>query len=290
MHMRYLCVKRVNLLTLFSAIFFCLFSVSAVLAQGGKDGERKADDPQAKLHAKEILAKARNAISSKIDVSKIKTFYLAIDGVFNGGVELIEIYELNIALPDKINFFETIDYGTGKATTSQILNNNKSSVQQDSTSGNGAKSRSSFKKIDSPDDAWLKVIKLETSERLLPIVLDFPFINVSEFRYLGVAVSETGKADVIETVSANNETFRLLFDQKSYRLLMMVKIFTDEGKSFERNFFFSDYKENSGLMVPHKVTVKGVTSRGTELFIESNLRALKINPEIPAKTFDVKDK
>jgi hypothetical protein len=81
-----------------------------------------------------------------------------------------------------------------------------------------------------------------------------------------------------------------LFDQKSHRLLMMAKIFIEDGKTYERNFYFSDYKENSGLMIPHKFTVKGVTSSGTDVFIESNLKILKINPEFDAKIFEIKDK
>ena len=186
-------MKSIKSLTLFLAVLYGLTSPSAVLAQNQNSIQTDQDDAHAKIQAKEVLDRARHAISSKTDVSKIRNFHLSFDSVYSGEIEQLPKHKFSISLPDKINFVEIIEHATGKATTLQILNDNKSSLKQDSTWGYGAKSRSDYKKIEKADDPWINSIKLNTSERLLPIILDFAFIKVSEFRYIGSAEYDSRK-------------------------------------------------------------------------------------------------
>jgi hypothetical protein len=270
---------------------FVLFGVALSFSILGQDKKiAQKDDDLSKSKAAEIILKAKKAISSKVDVSQIKNFELSFDGTYNGGVEISEKYQYNIVLADKIKctHVEVIDNTT--ATTEQILNGNLSTIKQSSISSDTGVSRSLFTKTEKPDDLWIKVIKRQTAEMLLPFVLDFVFIETDGLKFVGVAESETGKADVVETNTPNGNSLRLLFDQKSHRLLMMIKKYTEAGKVVEVNYYFSDYKEISGLLIPRKVTVKGTSSIGSPLFIESNLLTLKINSVIDAKTFEIKDK
>lgn len=276
-------IAQVFLIILFSVVFsFSVFGQNKKITQ--------TDDDIAKSRAEEIILKAKKAISSKIDISQIKNFEISLDGTFNGGVEISEKYQYIIVLADKIkcSHVEVIDNTT--ATTEQILNGNLSTVKQSSISSESGESRSVFTKTEKPDDEWIKVIKRQTSEMLLPFVLDFTFIETDGFKFIGVAESESGKADVIETNTSKNVNFRLLFDQKSHRLLMIVKKIARDGKVNEINYYFSEYKENQGLLIPHKVTVKGTSSIGSPLYIESNLKKLKINAAFDTKTFEIKDK
>lgn len=272
-------------------VLFILFGIISVVvfAQEKKPDITKQNDELAKKRAKEVIAEARKAINSKIDASQLKNFYLSFEGTANYYKEMPEKHQFSITMPDKINHTFSTEWEYGKGFRTLKLNRNISSIQEAWISSSGSGSRSDYKKSENPDDKNLKYLKLETSLVLLPIILDFAFIPV-EFRYAGVAESESGKADVLETVLPDNIIYKLLFDQKSRWLVMMVKTFIDEGKPTDRKFYFSEYREDSGLIIPHKTIMTGISSRGTNIFVESNLKVFKINPEFKPDTFEIKDK
>jgi hypothetical protein len=282
---------RLPMFSTFSAfILVGLALCLSAIAQDKKDDPFKNDDNHTQIRAKEIIDQAKKAITSKVDITKIKTLYLSYEGIYNAGVELTEKYEYSIDNFEKINRVSIVENKGSKSSIVETLSGSTTTIRENQIWAYGSKSSSEFRKITNTEDERVKGLTLQTSERILPILLELGFIKLSQFRFIGVAEAETGKADVIESVSTNKETIQLLFDQKTHRLLMMAKKFTNEGNSFEDNYYFSDYKENAGLMIPHKTTVKRITPSGANLFIESNLKIFKINPEFDAKIFEIKDK
>jgi hypothetical protein len=170
---------KIQKLIIIALLIFSAINLSTLTFAQEKQGilAKKEDDILAKTKAKEVIDAARKAVSTKIDVSQIKTFLLSFEGTYNGGVELSEKYDYKISLPDKINRIWNIEAGQSNSTTVGNLNSDVMTIKEDSTWAMGTKSRRDFKKIENLNDEWIKVIKMETSQTLLPIVLDFPFIK-----------------------------------------------------------------------------------------------------------------
>jgi hypothetical protein len=267
-----------------------LYSLCAttILAFTFVEQEKRLREDSGQIRAKEIFTQGRKAVSNKVDVSQIKSFYILFEGIYNAGVELPEKNELKAELSDNALIETNIKTKYSTAKDIRKLKGN-SFLMDGKTTHIRLGDDSYFKKSDNPEDDIVKKFKLNASEMLLPITLNFAFVPL-EFRFIGVADADNGsKADVLEGVSVHKETFKLLFDKKSHLLIMMIKNFADEdGEATEHRFYFSEFKENQGLMVPHKVTIEG--SKGKKYFVERNLKVLKLNPEFPPDTFEIKEK
>jgi len=265
-----------------SFLVLALFSIFVC----GQENSKKAtqNDDSAKQRAKEIITEAQKAISKKTDVSKLKSVFISFEGTFDGGVEIKEKNDLSIVFPNKVRIDRFFDTGQAKGTTIFKLNENVYAEQTEAVQ-NG-KNVSKFRKAEDPKDEGLRFIKSESSNMLLPIILGFPWYAPLEFSYVGVAEAENVKADVLEAISATGVKYQLLFGRDSHQLLMMIKSrTTTDNKPVAVKYFFSDYKENSGLNIPHKITIQG-----DKTFEEKNIKNFKINPEFNSDLFVIKDK
>jgi hypothetical protein len=66
---------------------------------------------------------------------------------------------------------------------------------------------------------------------------------------------------------------------------MMVETWKNqENKQIEKKFFYSDYKEFSGIKLPTKIKIE----RSGKLVEERTIKSVKINPQFKANLFEVK--
>ena len=237
--------------------------------------------------AREIITNSRRAISEKTDVSKLRSFYLLFDGTVNYFKELTEKNEFSIELPDKINHTLSSRYESGQGILIRKLSGFTSSYKKESSWTYGQTSE--YETSKNPKDGSVIDLKYNASLALLPIIIDFAFIP-TEFRYLGVARAENSTADVIEAKLSNGKNFKLLFDKKTNRLVMMLLTYIDDGKQQNRKFYFSNYKKHNGLMIPHKIIMTGISTRNTNIYVEKNLIKFESNPKFKPETFEIKPK
>lgn len=118
-----------------------------------------------------------------------------------------------------------------------------------------------------------------TFQMLFPITFKSPpWYAPLDFRYVGTTESSDGaKADVIETILDGAGKYQFLFDQKTHLLLMWI--ITPENKGKRETYHYSDYKENSGLFIAHKIETKG--GRFEFTFIVKNITVSNVaKPEI----------
>lgn len=266
-----------------SLSFFVTFIICLAVAY---TNAQQNNETQSKIRAQEIMKSAREAIRLKTTPSKLLSIYISFEGLRDEGVELPERNELEVTLHDKIRYSSVIETKVAKAILVKKLSDDHYKMEVNNLHSRLGIS-SSAKTASGKEDVNIKNLRLETSEMLLPFVVDFLFMPL-EFKYIGVAESDIGKAYVLEAKTADKEQYQLLFDQKSHLLVMMVKSFTnDEEKAVEHRFYYTEYKENNGMLIPHKVTIEG---QGEKYFVERKLTGFKINPEFTPDTFEIKDK
>ena len=127
--------------------------------------------------------------------------------------------------------------------------------------------------------------------------------------YVGEAEAADGKADVIEVKPENAAPMRLFLDQQSHMPLMLTytgfmprMVFRQAGgpppnqeemrkrmeearreppKEVTYEVHFEDYKDVSGVMLPHRLT-QSVDGKPTE---EWTVSAFKINPNLKPESF-----
>ncbi len=218
-----------------------------------------------------------------------ESFTLVFNGTLNYAMEIEEMHEYKIMLSNKIHHKLLAKWRSGSGSNVNIWDGTHFSSQVHSIWNYGENSKTDSKTSEDPENESLKKLKHDTSLALLPIILDFAFIPV-EYTYLGLAKTKDSRADVIEARIDEKLAFKLLFDKKTSRLVMMVKEFIDAGKPATRNFYLSNYKKNNGLMIPHKMIMTGVSTRNTNIFVEKNLVDFKINPKFKPEVFEIKPK
>lgn len=248
--------------------------------------------------AQEILKKAKQALSKKIDLSAAKSFTANYESssrvAYNDKIlEANGNNELNLSSFDKIR---------AKKSFQHSANNKPTNTEQQESILNGEKfffNTNVFKidgeKIDfnvksNVDENQLKKMKeslrAEVFYLFFPITLDASWYFPMNFTYVGIAEAKDGKAEILELVSPNKKNYRLFFDAKTYLLLMMTESWTNkENKSFENRYFFSDYREKDGLLVATKIIVE----KNGKVTEEKTIKDLKVNPTFKPNFFDVKE-
>lgn len=127
-------------------------------------------------------------------------------------------------------------------------------------------------------------LKFGTFSTIFPILLKFD--SSLKFKFVGVAKAGEQKADVIETTIAKTYKIKLFLDKETHLLLLMTANFYDEilKKEIEQKFFYSDFKEENGLLYAHKIIVQ----ENGEVIEERVIKLVTPNPEIKSGHFNVK--
>lgn len=274
-------MKIIN--TLNSAFLFLFLISNFVLAQ--TDVKDNSVEEQAKIRAKDIITKSREYTNKKIKVADIKNIMITYESKLppiDRFDESISNVELSVLFPDKV-----YSYGKGEASqtlsiSTSILNGDNYDKKLETFSG-GKPLNATFDF--GTKESQKREFKFRTWTFVFPITLDswyYPF----EFKFIAIAESKDGKAEVLEAISPTSKTvYRLFFDQESHLLLLMTRNFqTNENKKVEDKYFFSDYKEDNGIIIAHKIEYQ----QNGELIETRTIKAIKINSEFKSDLFDIK--
>ncbi|MER3478823.1 MAG: hypothetical protein C4287_23145 [Leptolyngbya sp. ERB_1_2] len=244
--------------------------------------------------AQEIVKKAKAAVGKKTDLASAKTFTVSYES--SGRIayqdKILEAnakVEVNLSGFDKIRASKSIQhFSNGKHTNNEkqefVLNGDGFFFDTKVFGISGEKIDFNAK-TDVDKDQMKKSFRDEIFYLFFPLALDASWYFPMNFSYVGVAESKDGKAEVLELTAPNKTIYRLFFDAKTYLLLMMTEIRTNEqNKSFEKKYFYSDYQEKDGLLAATKIVVE---SNG-KVVEEREIKSLKINPTFKPNFFDVK--
>ena len=233
------------------------------------------------VKAQEVLEKVIKAVNKrKIDIAGLsmlssKQFTSLSDT--EGNVEI----KLEFSAPDKFFYDAYEHYTTNDAKSKIIINGENVFAEISAFTGDHWQD---FTQSSSKEDN-LKTVKDAAFECLFPVSFQTSWFYPFDFSYVGVAESKDGRANVIEATSSNKRTYRLLFDEKTNLLLLMIKTWTNtENQPRERKYFYSDYKEIDGLYVA--TTIK-VEDNGKLAEVRA-IKSLKVNPTFKANYFEIK--
>lgn len=253
--------------------------------------------------AAEIIEKAKHAILK--EAGNIRNIYSEFEGNHNVPkqtnkfVGIIESYtftsksKLWIEFPNKVRFKELTDFRNFK-NQSLVDKSFDGSNLSDRRAGKfdsdtGFREEVSMpnpngeiqKKIEKQSLPKFKYEIFSTSFQLL-----LRFSDNLKFSFAGAAKAGEQKADVIETTLADMFKIRLFFDQNTHLLLMMTSEYYDEvqEKKFEQRFFYSDYREENGLLCAHKI----IKQENGEVVEERVIKIIKLNENIKPDFFDIK--
>lgn len=179
-----------------------------------------AQDPQATA----FLAKAKNAIGGEARINAVQS--LSAEIKFRHAVPFPDVpemtgeLELNLLLPDKFLKAETIasPHG-GSSTIIEALNGDQFWTDLQST---GLKEVEMFQ-IGTPDERGgrLRELRQDFARQLLLFLLTAPASLPLEWRYVGEANTQDGRADVLEAQGAEGFAARLFLDKQTGLPLML---------------------------------------------------------------------
>jgi len=269
-----------------AVLFFVFILFSAAVAQNGDSQNNKAQ---------EILKKAKAAVGKKTDLAAAKAFTMVYESsgriAFQNKIfETNAKVEVNLSSFDKIRASKFIQhFSNGKPTNTEkqefTLNGDGFYLDMNVFGINGEKIDFNVK-TDVDKEQRKKSFRNEIFHLFFPFTLDAVEYFPMNFSYVGTAESKDGKAEVLELAAPNKTTYRLFFDAKTYLLLMMTETRTSEqNKTFEKKYFYSDYQEKEGLLFATKIVVEnnGVVVE------ERTIKDLKVNPTFKPNSFDVKE-
>ncbi len=237
-----------------------------------------------KIKGEEVIAQYHQAIGYRKVASAQQRLSLSEEYTFKGpnfDVSTIEEYYLsgNLLRQNSKNTKGSVNY-----SRSAVLNGDN--YYRNYIANNFPESRrDTLTKEQQLLDDEVKLLKSKIFVTFFPITLEESWYTTVDFRYIGIAESNTEKADVLESKVGQNRTYQLLFDTKSH-LLTMWKIITvgKDGKSQNRIYYFDDYKVLSGIKVATKIEVY----QDDKISVVKNVKSFDANPTLSAGFFELK--
>lgn len=300
-------MKKQLLLTTFILILF----MSAY-------SQNKISDDIGKLQkGSQVIANARKAAG--IEKDAINAFHIRLKTLTttevknSSGLSLPDtITEINAVLPDKIQYLwiiekpffskitniwngekykalsevdmlgtRTVRDTTNLRNTKEILKNFEGKI--------GKEKLEKLRKVGETDPKDNVYNRIWTD--FFPLTLIHPFEQKLEFTYAGKAESSNRTANIVDTKSANNKSYRLLFDSETNHLLMMIVSYQGFDGDYETKYYYSNRESAGGILIPkkikaeHKFTPTGAASKISYLNIDVEEFSLK--PEFKPNLFDV---
>ncbi|MBX7171930.1 MAG: hypothetical protein K1X72_13290 [Pyrinomonadaceae bacterium] len=248
-----------------------------------------------KEKAKAILAQAQNSIRKNKSINGLNVIFditgqINSPDLPNGKADFSSEVELSILFPNQIYQNAFSDYATNQTSTTSILNNNNFSEQLNVfvdgkpmnfqiNDGKSAEQKKNEQMLKLKSDAfWVT----------FPITLDFSWYQNLEFSFVGVAETNTGKLDVIESIMQNGSKVKLFFNNKTHLLQIITRTWASKAtdKSVERKYYFSDYQTKDGVLFAQSIVVE----QDGKTIEERKVKKLQINPKFKSTLFEVKEK
>ncbi len=282
--------------------------------------------------ANEVLSKARKAVYKRIRPDEVRGLRLSsvtnrFDRMVNQngrGKEFDvakQILEENLDLKDEDYFkVSRTEYADGAAkdrnstTIVSTVNGNKSStefkfvsngVTADELLSSGKVPAKIKKQMQRSFDGIKQVPKSEIQRALwmslYPLLLKSPWKTGESFSYVGKAVSDEIRADIIELISEKSKRIRFFFNEETHLLLMITVEETADGSVSKTTNYYSDYQEMDGIFVARKIVSDSETSilvesefLGQQIYPRTTTRIKErivlefvVNPVFSAQTFEV---
>ncbi len=278
-------------------IFLLLSLVINIYSQSKEDFYQKGSetiDIAKKAIFKEVQLKDITSIYLKRQVSSVSesTFVIQVQGKPSSKIRTVKSVgeeKVSILLPDKINLqysSENSNYNASlpaKVTTvkTRMVTNGKNAKQTTEIFRDGKlinpesynrpivlpkAIKTETEKIDAnkPTDIFDKEdIQNDVWDKVFPIFLNDLFKSVYKFKYIGKAVSPDTKANIIN-LELPDRKVTLYFDEKT-NLLLQIEINLQTTEFTEvKNYYFSNYQIQDGILVAKKINIETITSKKAE--------------------------
>ena len=274
-----------------------------------------ASAQDAATKAQQLLAQARAALGGE----KLKSLTsLSATGTMRrkmGQMDMAGELQVDLLLPDKIMRVETTTLmGSAELTRMEVLNG--ATVWTDQQTSGGGMVMIRRPGADNPHAQAMQQnsVRSEFARTMIGWLLTTPSSFPVEYSFAGEAESPDGKADVLDVKGPNDFAARLFLDQKSHKPLMLTykgrkarvimststngprseeevkkQIADAEAKAaaeplVEYQVVFNDYRDVSGVSLPHRLT-KSVENEVNE---EWEISKFKLNPQLKSEKFEKK--
>lgn len=273
-----------------------------------------AQDAAAK--AQQLIAQARAALggdklkSLSVTGSYRRTF---------GQMEMTGEVSYDLLLPDKMMKTETMNPMPSLEIT-RVETLNGDDVWEDQQQHGGGGGMMIFRRgpggpgadPEKAREMMRQGVRSDFARLAIGLLLTTPSSFPVEYSFAGEAESPDGKADVLEAKGPGGFAIRLFLDQKTHRPLMLAynarkpRVMTQTAApgahrnpeeaekkmkemeaeaskqpDVEFRIYFSDYREVSGVSIPHKMT-KSIEDEVNE---ETEIKNVKINPQLNPEKF-----
>jgi len=247
---------------------------------------------QKKVTAQSVIADAKEAIAKDIDLEKISGLrikyrvsrnYKDAAKVWN----LEETDDLRVSGTDKIRLDTDLDHGDQKTRSNRTSIANGSDFDRTMEMFSEGKKVNATFSFATPKEKEIQRLKGTAWQIVFPMTLNTSIYEKLDLTYLGVADSKEGTANVVRAV-VGDKTYQMFFDAKSHLLLMMIESLSvsKESKPVLTKWFFSDYRNEKGLLTAHKIVMQSESE--TVGSSSTNIQSVEINPEFKAEVFSVK--
>jgi hypothetical protein len=267
--------------------------------------------------AQQLIEQARKALGGE----KLKSLNsLSATGSLRrkmGQMEMSGELQIDLLLPDKMMRVETMAMMGGvELTRMETVNGNTVWTDQQTGGGGGGMVMIRRPGGDTPHGQAMQqnAVRAESARTMLGWLLTTLSSFPVEYSYAGEAESPDGKADVLDVKGANNFAVQLFLDQKSHKPLMLTykgrkarmmtrtvqgaprseeeikkEIAEAEAKAaaeplVEYQVIFNDYRDVSGVSLPHRLT----KSIENEINEEWEISKFKLNPQLKPEKFEKK--
>lgn len=275
----------------------------------GQDGGLTDDERVEK--GSQIIENARKEIGIDKLILNLVSLQLSIKSTTDVKQNnLLNLKELYILLPDKILSVTTTTKPFESKSTS-IWNAEKYKKLSEFVSPDGKRSvrdvtdrnpmENLGKVVKDPAilEKFMKVVAVDPKERLnndlwrevFPLILINPFLTKAEFKYIGKAKSADQEANVVDTMSENGHSIRLLFNTKTNQLISMTEKYKFSDGDYENNYYYSNREIVDKILIPkkikveHKFTATGKDTNVSYQYID--VIDFKINPKFKLNLFDL---
>ena len=166
--------------------------------------------------------------------------------------------------------------------------------------GKNLKGRLDPEQIEKFNKAKMKAAKLDPRKGLdnelwsyvFPLILKHPFEKIAgKFKYAGKAESDGTTANVVDVVTEDGRSIRLLFGAETNLLLLMIEKYKSFDGDYEKTYFYSDREMAGKILIPKKIKVEQkFTPTGKAIRISYsyvNISEFKINPKLKDDVFKI---
>jgi len=258
----------------------------------------------------QIIENARKEIGVDKLISSLNSFRLSIKSASDlKDIKAVNAKEISVLLPDKIlSVYSTTKPFESKQTSvwngekyrklSEFVSPDGQRTVRDITNQELSRDLSRFVKDPKILEKLKKAKAVDPKENLnndlwsevFPLILLHPRTK-AEFKYVGKAKSVDREANVVDAITENGRSIRLLIDSTTNQLMSMAEKYKGFDGDYENNYYYSNRELVDKVLIPKKIKVErkftptGKDTQTSYLYID--VVEFKLNPEFKKGLFDI---